>query len=494
MLPPGIPGPGGRVADKFVIEGVLARGGMGIVLSAQHETLQQRVAIKVLLPEVARDEVSAARFAREAKAIAQLQCDNVVRVMDVGRLPSGLPYMVMERLTGFDLGEQLRRSGPLSVADAVDVVLQSCVAVAEAHARGIVHRDLKPANLFRNHTPDGASMVKVLDFGISKSMFGANGDRNVVNTVSVWGSPLYMAPEQVLSKQVGPGTDIWSLGVILYELLTGVLPFQAESLVDVCDAIVSGEPLPLSSVRPELPAALCAIVARCIEKQPERRWPNAGAFAAALVPFAAPRAAEYARRALHLSGGAPVSGPSPALPPPMPAPPMPPALAALSMPPRELSGPSWATTQLVARRRNQQGSVARAVLAGFSVLVLVGSGVTTWSLLTHSRKRLEGPLLPTSQMPPPAPLAAPAGDGARPAQNDRHDASKAEPPAVAPAADAAPPGAAPSSPAPAATATGTGQRARPPAPRPAPPPAAAQSGELPIGGTGVMRDLARDRK
>ncbi len=506
-LPPGVPGPGSRVADRYLVEGVLARGGMGIVLTAHHETLQQRVAIKVLLPEVARDRASAARFAREAQAIAQLQCDNVVRVMDVGTLPSGLPFMVMEHLTGCDLEEQLRRSGPFSVADAVDVVLQACVAVAEAHARGIVHRDLKPSNLFRNHTPDGASTVKVLDFGISKSMFGANGDRNANTTVSVWGSPLYMAPEQVLSsKQIGPPTDIWSLGVILYELLTAALPFQADSLVDVCDSIVSGPPRALSSVRPELPEALCAVVERCLEKEAGRRWPNVGAFASALVPFAAPRAAQYAQRALHLASVDPISGAGVLSSRRSSAPASMPGPMSMPMP----SGPggegSWATTRLLERRRPKTG--LRTLAACGAALAVGLAGASAWTLLSHSRGRVGGPLMATSQLSPPALSAtaalAPAveareapkpaaavrpADAARPADAPAKASAAAEPPPAAPLRDDAAPSAHP--PAAHAPAHAASPPAARPATRPAPP---AAGGEGPLSGPGVLRDLSHDRK
>lgn len=495
-LPHGIPGPGSRIAGKYLVEGVLARGGMGIVLSAQHEVLQQRVAIKVLLPEVSRDEASAARFAREAKSIAQMQCDNVVRVMDVGTLPSGLPFMVMEHLTGFDLAEQLRRTGPLSVADAVDVVLQACVAVAEAHARGIIHRDLKPSNLFRNHTPDGASAVKVLDFGISKSMFGANGDRNVVNTVTVWGSPLYMAPEQVRSsKQIGPQTDIWSLGVILYELLTGGLPFQAAALVDVCEAIVSGAPRPLASLRPELPEALGAVVHCCLEKDPARRWPNVGAFAAALVPFAAPRAAEYAQRALRLAAVDPATGSLGSRRPE----------AMLMGGPRQQSdASSWATTHLLSRRRRQ--SSWHTVIACCAAVVLGGTGASAWTLLANSRARVGARNMSVAQLPS-ALSATPSGDALNaetPPSGEAPSGADAAPveaarPSAAPLASVAPAPVAtvaPSAPlAPSVHAASSGAR---PA-RHAPPATPPQGGEAPAGGGGgamrdLSRDLSRDRK
>ncbi len=487
-LPHGIPGPGSRIAGKYLVEGVLARGGMGIVLSAQHEVLQQRVAIKVLLPEVSRDEASAARFAREAKSIAQMQCDNVVRVMDVGTLPSGLPFMVMEHLTGFDLAEQLRRTGPLSVADAVDVVLQACVAVAEAHARGIIHRDLKPSNLFRNHTPDGASAVKVLDFGISKSMFGANGDRNVVNTVTVWGSPLYMAPEQVLSsKQIGPQTDIWSLGVILYELLTGALPFQAVALVDVCEAIVSGAPRPLSSIRPELPEALGAVVHCCLEKDAARRWPNVGAFAAALVPFAAPRAAEYAQRALRLAAVNPATSSLGSRRPE----------AMLMGGPRQPDASSWATTHLLSRRR-RQGSW-RTVIACGAAVVLGVAGASAWTLLANSRAQLGARNVSVSQLPS-ALSAAPSSDVLNVAAPPSGEAPEGA--GGAPVEAAHPSAAPPASVAPTAVATvapsaplAPSVHAARPAVRHAPTAAPAPGGEAPaVGGGGVMRDLSHDRK
>ena len=278
------------LADKYRVVRVLGVGGMGVVVEAMHLDLQKRVALKFMLTEAAAaDSDSVARFVREGRAAARLQSEHVTRVMDVGRLETGDPYMVMEFLQGQDLSDVLEVEGRLPVDRAVSYVLQACEAVAEAHSNGIVHRDLKPANLFLTHRSDGAPLIKVLDFGISK-MSNREGDdpkaANMTSTRTMLGSPLYMSPEQVRSaKSVDARTDIWSIGVILYELLTRESPFQADSLSGLIAAIVSDPPVPVQSRRPELPAALADVIMRCLSKAAWDRFEHVSALALALEPF-----------------------------------------------------------------------------------------------------------------------------------------------------------------------------------------------------------------
>src|SRR5579863_6621840 len=218
----------GEILDgKYRVDRVLGVGGMGIVVAATHVALNQRVAIKFLLPAAVGNPQIIERFAREARAAVQIQSEHVARVTDVGTLPTGSPYMVMEFLEGSDLAAAIERGGAMPVAQAVGFVLQACEAIAEAHALGIVHRDLKPANLFLARRAGRDPMVKVLDFGISKTKDAAAG---LTQTSSVMGSPYYMAPEQMMSsKDVDVRSDIWALGIILYELLSGKAPFQGDT-------------------------------------------------------------------------------------------------------------------------------------------------------------------------------------------------------------------------------------------------------------------------
>lgn len=300
------PSPGEVIADKYVIESVVGVGGMGVVVAARHLQLGQQVAIKLLrLNELEPDrQIEAhARFLREGQAAAALSSDHVVRIHDVGTLDSGEPFMVMELLRGEDLGKLLVRRGPAPVPVAVDYVLQACHAVAEAHSSGIVHRDLKPSNLFVSIGSDGRASVKVLDFGISKATSSSDEafDGNLTNTRSVVGSPFYMSPEQVRdAKRVDARTDVWSLGMILYELLTGEPAFNGSTLPAICAAIAADTPRPLRDGRSDIPEELEAVVLRCLEKDPEKRFQKVSDLVRALSPFApgpdGVQSAEYASR------------------------------------------------------------------------------------------------------------------------------------------------------------------------------------------------------
>jgi len=294
------------LAGKFRIERVLGQGGMGIVVAATHLQLDQRVALKFLLPEALVNPEAVERFAREARAAVKIKSEHVARVSDVGTLESGSPYMVMEYLHGEDLAAWVRRNGAMAVPDAVEFLLQACEAIAEAHALGIVHRDLKPANLFVTRRVDGSPCVKVLDFGISKlTLPGATPEFAMTKTSTVMGSPLYMSPEQMSSsRNVDQRTDIWALGVILYESLTGRVPFEAETMPQLCGMILQDPPRPLSELRPDLPAALQHAVLRCLEKNREQRFNNVAELAYALAPFGAQAAQRSAERISRVLGAA----------------------------------------------------------------------------------------------------------------------------------------------------------------------------------------------
>lgn len=285
-------GIGEVVAGKYVIEHTIGEGGMGIVLAARHHELERRVAIKFLLPEFAQEAMAAERFRREARASARMRGEHVCRVLDVGTLETGVPYMVMEHLDGRDLASELASRGHLPIDEAVGYLLEACEAVAEAHVAGIVHRDLKPANLFLETRSDGSRRVKVLDFGVSKSLLELKDGRSALTrTSSLVGSPLYMSPEQLDSaRDVDARADIWALGVVLFELLTGMTPFQGDNIPQLVAAVLLEAPVRMTDLPVSLPAALAEVLQRALAKQRDNRYSTVGELAQALSPFAPPSA------------------------------------------------------------------------------------------------------------------------------------------------------------------------------------------------------------
>jgi serine/threonine protein kinase len=283
--------PGDVLAGKYRVERVLGRGGMGVVVAAHHIQLEEKVALKFLLPEALGNAEAVGRFIREARAAVRIKSEHVARVSDVGTLPDGAPYMVMEYLEGGDLAAWLQQRGPLPLEQAVEFVLQACVAVADAHALGIVHRDLKPANLFCVRRTDGQLSIKVLDFGISKLTDASGPGMAMTKTSALMGSPLYMSPEQMRSsRDVDPRADIWALGIILFELMTGRATFLAESVTELAIKVAAEPPPPLRSFRPDAPPGLEAVILKCLEKDRAARYRNVGELALALLPFAPKRA------------------------------------------------------------------------------------------------------------------------------------------------------------------------------------------------------------
>jgi serine/threonine-protein kinase len=274
------------LAGKYRVERAVGVGGMGAVFVATHLLLEEPVAIKVLLPTQLHRPDAAPRFLREARAASKIKSDHVARVLDVGTLESGLPFLVMEFLEGEDLSARLERQGPRPLAEAAGWLLQVCEAMAEAHSKGIVHRDLKPSNLFLQRLHDGSERVKILDFGISK-VSGDLSDGFLTHSRAVLGSPFYMAPEQMSSSgKVDGRADIWSLGCVLFETLTGTPPFLADDVTVLVARVLHEPPPSLLSLRPELPPAIEPVLARCLAKDPLARFPDVAALAAALAPFA----------------------------------------------------------------------------------------------------------------------------------------------------------------------------------------------------------------
>jgi serine/threonine protein kinase len=288
--------PGQVIRGKYQVERVLGEGGMGVVVAGRHVGLGQRVAIKFLQPAMLQHAEIVERFAREARAASRLESDHVARVTDVDTMEDGTPFMVMEYLEGQDLATVRASGQPLPLHVAAGYVLEACEAFGEAHALGIVHRDIKPANLFLAKRGGGKTRVKVLDFGISKMGGGSESDAAVTRTSSVMGSAHYMSPEQMLTpREVDHRTDIWALGVTLFELTTARLPFPGESVTQVCAMIMSTQPPAPSSVNPALPPGFDAVVMKCLGRHPQERFASVAQLSEALAQFTAPASPSFGR-------------------------------------------------------------------------------------------------------------------------------------------------------------------------------------------------------
>ncbi len=282
--PPKRPDPGVDIGHVFLgkyrVEEILGVGGMGVVTKCLHMELGELVAIKMLRREVLGDRDAVERFMREAQAAAKLRSEYVARVIDVGRFEGNVPYMIMEFLDGHDLGELIDDRGSLPVPWATEMMMQAAEALAEAHSIGIVHRDVKPTNLFVTWRPDGSALVKVLDFGIARAPMGT--DLKLTQTQSLLGTPAYMSPEQMRSARlVDARSDIWSLGTVMYEVIEGRRPFEAESFSEMCVKVAVDAPAPMTNA----PPALQKVVMRCLAKSPEQRYANMAELGDALRPF-----------------------------------------------------------------------------------------------------------------------------------------------------------------------------------------------------------------
>ncbi|MFT3692883.1 MAG: protein kinase [Kofleriaceae bacterium] len=290
--------PGEILLGKYRVEEVIGVGGMGRVVKASHLYLQQPVAIKILLPQMVESHSTQQRFLREAQATSKLRSEHIARVMDVGSMPDGAPFIVMEFLDGFDLNQILRHHGPQMASPVVDLLLQACEGLAEAHSVGIVHRDIKPSNFFVTRRPDGSNLLKILDFGIAKTPAELS---ELTGTQTVVGTPTYMAPEQMrTARQTDPRSDIWSLGVVMYQMLAGRPPFEAETYAELVLKVGTEPPSPLHVA---LPPGLDGVVMRCLEKDPKNRYQTVGELARMIAPYAsdpvsAQQSAERASRIL----------------------------------------------------------------------------------------------------------------------------------------------------------------------------------------------------
>jgi len=415
--------------DKYRVDAILGHGGMGVVALCTHLALNEQVAIKMLRRDVLDDADAVERFMREAQAASKLKSEYVARVTDVGRSDGNVPYMVMEYLEGHDLDELLEERGTIQRPWAVELTLQACEALAEAHSLGIVHRDIKPSNLFVTWRPDGSALIKVLDFGISKAL--TDDVSRLTQTQSLLGTPAYMSPEQMRSaRHVDARTDIWSLGTVLYEMLEGRRPFEAESFSEMCVKVAVDPPGPM----PNTPPQLQQVVLRCLAKPPEQRYASMAELGRDLVPFSrdphqahvlAERMVRTLRRSLVMDWEPVVAELSPARPavppltppiaPPL-APPLAPPIAATAATEPAIAGPpsipsvgpvsSLSTTYRLPRRKRRIAIVVGLALAAATAIGVVVSRTRSAPTVAPRARPAAPPPIATDPVRPAAPPAS----------------------------------------------------------------------------------------
>jgi serine/threonine-protein kinase len=280
------------LGNKYVFQRVIAEGGMAVIVAAAHQSLGETVALKMLKPSMLRDKELVVRFAREAKATARVRSEYSVKILDVGIDARHGPFMVMEYLHGRDLRRLVEDEGVQNERRVAEIAIQACEALAAAHALGIVHRDVKPENIFITKQAQIDS-IRLLDFGISKAALTGsvmNTDVSLVTTQMLLGSPIYMSPEQMRSStHVDGRSDIWSLGVTMFEAISGRPPFQSETVTELCAMVLETQPPVLKNVAPQVSQAFSDVVMRCLRKDPGQRFQNVGELAVAMLPFAPSR-------------------------------------------------------------------------------------------------------------------------------------------------------------------------------------------------------------
>ncbi|HEU5058777.1 MAG TPA: serine/threonine-protein kinase [Kofleriaceae bacterium] len=282
---------GRTIGGRYFIRRQLARGGMGAVYEAEHVGLDKRVAVKFILDRFGDDREALHRFHREARTASRIGHENIIDITDIGETEDERPFLVMEYLEGSDLDQVLRATGRMEPSRAVHIVAQVLRGLAAAHGHGIIHRDMKPANVFLTERSGVADFVKIMDFGISKVMAARDARVRLTETGVAMGTPIYMAPEQAEARpDLDHRIDLYAVGVMLYEMLSGEPPFNASSYLILVQQHVSSPVPPLAERRPDLPASLVRAVHKALEKKPERRFADALEFAAALPPVQSLRA------------------------------------------------------------------------------------------------------------------------------------------------------------------------------------------------------------
>ena len=465
--------PGVVLEGKYLVGRIIGAGAVGIVFEAKNVELDETVAIKCLRPEMLVDSAMVGRFAREAKAAAAIKSEYVATVHDVGTTEDGAPYIVMEYLEGKDLGAAVLEGGVLPARTAVEYALQCCEALAVAHAKGIVHRDIKPENLLLTERAGGMRIVKVLDFGISKTALTGSIFQNelpIVKTVNLMGTPLYMSPEQVrVSDSVDVRSDIWSLGMVIYEILTGRTAFNGQSITEICAQIIESPPDPIELHRNDLPSGLVEVIAKCLQKDVTRRYQNVAELALALMPFGPKRTRLNVERAIAVLQGAGQVGAhvtfDSTAPPATTDPPMPPIPPASSLPSGLLGMPqsvpvpsSHAPTPAKRPVAFWIGVAAVSALALLGIGLLLGRGSASTAATTPSATLTVAPptapaviataaaataTTPAPTVASPEASTTPPATAARPAAKPVAAPVAWPPPHSAPAAPAARPGAKP---------------------------------------------------
>lgn len=265
---------GTMLKDRYRILSVAGKGGMGMVYEARHEAIDRRVAIKMMLPEYASDEKSYDRFRREAKLASQISHPNIVAIHDFDKTDDDMPYLVMDYIEGESLADVLKREGQLPVNRFIHVFTQVCDALETAHRKGIIHRDLKPGNIMLINTGGEIDFVKILDFGVAKIAHGAGEEsQKLTQTGEVFGSPIYMSPEQCRGEDLSPRSDIYGLGIVMYETLTGKLPLAGKNVVETITKHLHSMPPPFAEARTDLyiPERVEAAVFAALQKDPNMR-------------------------------------------------------------------------------------------------------------------------------------------------------------------------------------------------------------------------------
>lgn len=265
---------GQLLASRFQLQEMIGQGAMAVVYKAKQTAVDRFVAVKIMRPELATDPVQVKRFQREARSLSKLDHPNLLKIFDIGQTPTGRPYFIMEYLKGRSIEKMLEESGPVQPAFALKMFLQVCDAMDHAHRQGIIHRDLKPENIMLVRHEDNQHLTKVVDFGIVKYTDDQMVSQRLTKTGEVWGSPVYMSPEQCKGEKLDPRSDIYSLGLVMYEALTGEMTFDATKIAAIIVKQIYEVPKPFKEIRPDLniDPQLEAIVFKCLEKDPNNRY------------------------------------------------------------------------------------------------------------------------------------------------------------------------------------------------------------------------------
>jgi serine/threonine protein kinase len=275
----------GEIIDgRYKITKKLGEGGMGEVFAAEHLHIDKRFAIKLLRPEIVSNPEAVSRFRQEARSASSIGHKNIIGIEDFGQLPDGRIYMCMELLNGAPLNDMIKQ--PMGVDRLLNILIQTGHGLAAAHSKNITHRDMKPENIYVTFGPNNEDIPKLLDFGIAK-VAGNDGQNNLTRTGTIFGTPFYMAPEQALGQQVDARADVYAMGVIMYEVFSGTLPFQGESFMGILTQHITTEPEPVAqraaAAGRQLPPGLAEVISHCMQKDPNRRYPTMDAMVQGLV-------------------------------------------------------------------------------------------------------------------------------------------------------------------------------------------------------------------